>query len=284
MDKILEGGASIIDKHGHSASQKLNSAIYSGTVWHQRLSPKRHAFNYRVFMMYLDLSELDQVFAENIFWSNNQWSPAWFKRSDFFGDPAHSLVDTVRDRVEQETGERPLGPIRLLANIRYWGFVINPISCYYCFDKSGKRLEAILLDVTNTPWNERQQYVLPCDRQVSEHEIMFDKAMHVSPFMPMNMAYQWCGSAPDEKLEFSLSNFLNDDGMPGSETSNASNKRKVFSAGVNLQREEITPSALTMILWRFPLMTLKVFLGIHWQALKLWLKGLKIFTHPPHQS
>ena len=279
MDKILEGGASIIDKHGHSASQKLNSAIYSGTVWHQRLSPKRHAFNYRVFMMYLDLSELDQVFAENIFWSNNQWSPAWFKRSDFFGDPAHSLVDTVRDRVEQETGERPLGPIRLLANIRYWGFVINPISCYYCFDSSGKRLEAILLDVTNTPWNERQQYVLPCDSHSSEQKISFNKEMHVSPFMPMNMAYQWCGSAPDEQLAFSLSNFLID-GDKSDSNNTLSGNRKVFSAGVNLQREDITPLALSKILWRFPLMTLKVFFGIHWQALKLWLKGLKIFSHP----
>ena len=97
MDKILEDGASIIDKQSHSASQKLNSAIYSGTVWHQRLSPKRHAFNYRVFMMYLDLSELDQVFSGNVFWSNNRWSPARFKRSDFFGDTTQPLTDTVRD-------------------------------------------------------------------------------------------------------------------------------------------------------------------------------------------
>jgi DUF1365 family protein len=282
VDKILEDGASIIDKHGHSASQKLNSAIYSGTVWHQRLSPKRHAFNYRVFMMYLDLAELDQVFAGSILWSSKQWSPARFKRTDFFGDPEISLDDTVRDSVEQVTGKRPLGPIRLLANIRYWGFVINPISCYYCFDSSGTRLETMLLDVTNTPWNERQQYVLPCDSQLNEQKISFTKAMHVSPFMPMNMTYQWCGSAPDEKLAFSLSNFLTDS-IKGSDLSSTSiGNRKVFAAGVNFQREEITPAALTMILWRFPLMTLKVFFGIHWQALKLWLKGLKVFTHPPH--
>ena len=286
MDDHVESSAKNFDTQEYSAAQKLSSAIYSGTVWHQRLSPKQHAFKYRVFMMYLDLDELDQVFAGNVFWSNNRWSPARFKRSDFFGDPAESLTDTVRDRVEQVTGKRPSGPIRLLANIRYWGFIINPISCYYCFDERGTRLEAVLLDVTNTPWNERHQYVLPCDSHTIEQQIMFNKAMHVSPFMPMNMAYQWCGSAPDEQLEFSLSNFLNDsdNDTHASGNSNSSNKRKVFSAGVNLQREEITPSALTMILWRFPLMTLKVFLGIHWQALKLWLKGLKIFTHPPHQG
>ena len=290
LENSLESGARNLDKQDYSATRKLSSAIYSGTVWHQRLSPKQHAFKYRVFMMYLDLAELDQVFAGSILWSSKKWSPARFKRTDFFGDPAISLADTVRDSVEQATDKRPLGPIRLLANIRYWGFIINPISCYYCFDSSGTRLEAILLDVTNTPWNERQQYVLSCDSQLNEQKISFAKAMHVSPFMPMNMTYQWCGSAPNETLKFSLSNFLTSivkDSVKGSEAdvsedSDSDNNRKVFAAGVNLQREEITPAALAMILWRFPLMTLKVFFGIHWQALKLWLKGLKVFTHPPH--
>lgn len=248
----------------------MNSAIYSGQVWHQRLSPKAHAFQYRVFMMYLDLAELDEVFAGNALWSAHRLSPARFKRSDFLGDSECSLADTVRDRVEKEIGKRPSGPIRLLANIRYWGFIINPISCYYCFDSSGTVLEAILLDVTNTPWKERQQYVLSCDISVAEQKIDFSKAMHVSPFMPMDMDYQWSGSAPGQRLVFTLNNF--------------SDSKKVFAAGVNLEREEISPFKLTMILFRFPLMTIKVFLGIHWQALKLWLKGLKIFKHPPHHS
>ena len=300
MDDHVESSVKILDTQEcstvqkysaaqkHSAAQNFSSAIYSGTVWHQRLSPKRHAFKYRVFMMYLDLAELDRVFAGSILWSSKQWSPARFKRTDFFGDEAISLDDTVRDSVEQATGNRPLGPIRLLTNIRYWGFIINPISCYYCFDSSGTRLEAMLLDVTNTPWNERQQYVLPCDSELNEQKINFTKAMHVSPFMPMNMMYQWCGSAPNEKLVFSLSNFLAESvdgsGVTVSESTDGSSKTKVFAAGVNLVREEITPAALAMILLRFPLMTLKVFFGIHWQALKLWLKGLKIFTHPPHQG
>lgn len=248
----------------------MNSAIYSGQVWHQRLSPKAHAFQYRVFMMYLDLAELDEVFAGNALWSTHKLSAARFKRSDFLGDSEHSLADTVRNRVEKETGKRPRGPIRLLANIRYWGFIINPISCYYCFDSSGTVLEAILLDVTNTPWKERQQYILSCDTSITEQKINFPKAMHVSPFMPMDMDYQWSGSAPGQRLVFTLNNF--------------SDSKKVFAAGVNLKREEISPFKLTMILFRFPLMTIKVFLGIHWQALKLWLKGLKIFKHPPHHS
>lgn len=223
-------------------------------------------------MMYLDLAELEQVFAGNILWSTKRFSLARFKRADFLGDAKHSLDDAVRERVELETGKRPCGPIRLLANIRYWGFIINPISCYYCFDSTGTRLETMLIDVTNTPWNECQQYVLSCDHSVKEQKISFAKKMHVSPFMPMDMDYQWCGSAPDERLEFTLSNFM--------ACAKSGDTHKVFSAGVNLQREEINTSALNLILLRFPLMTLKVFVGIHWQALKLWLKGLKIFTHP----
>lgn len=254
----------------------MNSAIYSGKVWHQRLSPKAHAFQYSVFMMYLDLAELDQVFSGSMLWSTRRFSPVRFKRADFLGDAKHSLDDTVRERVELATGTRPCGPIRLLANIRYWGFIINPISCYYCFDASGTRLETMLIDVTNTPWNECQQYVLSCDSSVEEQKISFAKKMHVSPFMPMDMEYQWCGSAPNERLEFILSSFM--------ACSKSGDMNKVFSAGVNLQREEISSSALNLILLRYPLMTLKVFVGIYWQALKLWLKGLKVFAHPAKQG
>lgn len=271
------------------------SAIYSGTVWHRRFGSsndadqtvdknagmgvnKPHAFQYQAFMMYLDLAELDSVFAQNRFWSVKRPALARFKRSDFLagvkstGDNngvanhQQSLDETVRDHIEQAIGCRPSGPIRLLTNIRYWGFIINPISCYYCFDSSGQKLETILLDVTNTPWKESTQYVLACDSSVEQQSIRFDKAMHVSPFMPMDMQYQWTGAAPDEQLNFSLSNFKN--GI------------KVFDAGVNFRRQELNAAALNQVLWRFPLMTLKVFAGIHWQALKLLIKGVTIFPHP----
>lgn len=274
---------------------KIQSAIYSGTVWHRRFGSdnssdqrvdensgmsvnKPHGFQYQVFMMYLDLAELDSVFAQSRFWSIKLPALARFKRSDFLAavkspddsngvaSKQQSLDETVRDHIEQARGSRPSGPIFLLANIRYWGFIINPISCYYCFDSSGQKLETILLDVTNTPWKESTQYILSCDSSVAEQSIRFDKAMHVSPFMPMEMQYQWAGSAPDEQLKFSLANFKND--------------IKVFDAGVNFNRQEITSAALNKVLWRFPFMTLKVFAGIHWQALKLLIKGVTIFPHP----
>lgn len=249
-----------------TAAAVNNSAIYSGTVWHRRMGSKPHGFRYRVFMMYLDLAELDAVFSINYLWSSRWYALARFKRSDFLGDPQKPLSDEVRAYVQNHLGFRPRGPIRVLANIRYWGFIINPISCYYCFDTTGTQLEAIVLEVTNTPWQERRVYVLPCDSRQSKQCIQFAKAMHVSPFMPMDMQYEFAGAIPGQQLKFQLSNF--------------SHGVKVFSAGVHFRRQAINASSLSRILLSFPLMTLKVYVGIHWQALRLWLKGVKVVAHP----
>ncbi len=101
-----------------NSKRHLISAIYTGHVWHRRFSPKSHAFRYRVFMLYLDLAELNQVFSLSKFWSKNKFAMAHFKRSDFYGDNELTISESVRSKVEQEIGVRPQGPIRLLANIR----------------------------------------------------------------------------------------------------------------------------------------------------------------------
>ncbi len=115
----------------------MNSALYVGQVRHRRLSP-RHEFRYRIFQVYLDLSELDGVFRERWLWSTSGPNVAWFRRKDHLGDCAVPLERAVRDLVEQRTGRRPSGPIRLLTHLRYLGFVMNPVSFYYCFDVVGK--------------------------------------------------------------------------------------------------------------------------------------------------
>ena len=140
---------------------ELNSAIYTGQVRHRRFSPKSHAFLYNVFMVYLDLQEVDDVFEQSRWWSSDRFNIAQFKRSDFFDKHADgSLYDAVSSWLERENGSRPEGPIRMLANLRYFGFIINPITCYYCFDKTGKKLQTIILEVTNTPWGEYCKYIL----------------------------------------------------------------------------------------------------------------------------
>lgn len=243
-----------------------NSAIYEGTVRHRRFLPVPHKFRYRVFMLYLDLAELDEQLEGAAGWSARGAAPGCFRREDFFGDPARPLDACVRDAVEYETGLRPSGPIRMLANLRYFGVIMNPITCYYCFDESGERLQSVLAVVTNTPWQEQHHYVIDVRDGVRKHKAIFSKQMHVSPFNPMDMDYHWYGNTPGKQLYLHLENHR------GAECHT--------DATLVLARRPMAPRAMTGLLVRYPWMTVKVLLAIYWQALRLWLRGAVFHSHP----
>jgi DUF1365 family protein len=246
----------------------LHSAIYTGSVRHRRFLPRRHVFRYGLFMMYLDLDELDRVFAMSPLWSHCRPAPARFRRSDYLGDASMPLVESVRDRVERVAGFRPEGPVRLLTHVRYFGYCFNPVSFYYCFEPGGERVSAVLAEITNTPWRERHTYVLdgrgrPAGAPIAQR---FGKQFHVSPFMPMDMTYDWRIEPPEERLSVQMTNRRGDD--------------VIFDATLQMRRRAMSGRALNACLLRHPFMTLEVIGAIHWQALKLKLKGVPFHPHP----
>ena len=245
-----------------------HSCLYVGHVRHRRFFPRRHAFRYNLFMVYLDLAELDTVFQGRWLWSTRRPALAWFRRADHFGDPALPLDIQVRDLVEQRTGRRPQGPIRLLTHLRYFGYCINPISIYYCFKPDGEALDALVAEVTNTPWGEKIAYVLDvADQDEGRQRADFAKALHVSPFLPMDLHYGWHSTPPGPHLAVHL------DVLKG--------QSRLLDATLSLRRRPLDGRSMAGVLARFPLMTLKVVAAIHWEALRLLLKRIPLFAHPP---
>jgi uncharacterized protein len=244
----------------------MNSCLYIGHIQHRRHTPRGNEFRYRIFMTLLDLDELPNLFDRFWLWSARRPALAWFRRKDFHGDANNSLADAVRDTVQQHTGVRPTGPIRLLTHLRFFGHNFNPVSFYYVYDAAGLRVESVLAEITNTPWKERHCYVLSTQAGQSTWRWQFDKGFHVSPFFPMDMQYDWRLSAPGEALRVHMENYR--DGQ------------REFDATLNLQRQPITSASLAKALLSFPAITLQVITLIHWQALKLFFKRVPVFTHP----
>jgi DUF1365 family protein len=241
------------------------SALYEGTVRHRRMAVRLREFRYSIHMVYVDLDELPELLGGRL--ASPRAGVVRFRRSDYLGDPQEDLAAAVRRRVAGLTGLEPAGPVRLLTNLRTFGHCFNPVSFYYCFDPAGERVEAVLAEVTNTPWGERHVYALTrCDATGRILSGRSEKLLHVSPFMGMDHEYEWRVSVPSERLSVHIESHREGE--------------RAFDATLNLARRELTRSSLASATARHPMNTLHVLARIYGQALRLKLRGVPVYPHP----
>jgi DUF1365 family protein len=224
------------------------SALYTGTIRHRRFTVRRHEFRHRIALAYLDVDHLPPWLVRS------RPGLVRFRRADYLGDPNVPLADAVRALVAERLGSAPAGPIRLLTQLRTLGHCFNPVSFYYCFGEDGVSLQAIVAEVTNTPWGERHAYV-----QAEPGEELA-KALHVSPFMPMGQRYTWRATVPGETLSVHIESREGD--------------HRAFDATLSLRREPLTLGGL---LRRPALRTVALIYG---HAVALKLKGVPVQPHP----
>jgi DUF1365 family protein len=243
-----------------------HSALYEGRVRHSRRVPRPHAFSYRVYLMYLDLDELPRLFERRWLWSSERPNLCWFRRADYMAPADRPLREVVLDRVERELGRRPTGPVRVLTQLRTFGYVFNPVTFYYCHDEQGQ-LAAVAAEITNTPWGERHTYVLDA-RAAAQGDVTrtFRKQFHVSPFFGMDLDYAWRFTQPAERLEIHMRNQASD--------------QTVFEASLVCERRPLDGRTLALSLLRHPLLTLRVHAAIYLQAALLWAKRMPFHAHP----
>ncbi|MFT7218950.1 MAG: DUF1365 family protein [Candidatus Azotimanducaceae bacterium] len=255
----------------------MNPALLcNGVLRHARRLPKQHQFSYRVFMLCVDLDQLEQTIGSNRWISLERFNLLSYRRGDFAGDKDQPLSEHIRQLVEQHSGQRPSGPVRLLANFACLGYSLNPITIYWCHDRKDK-LTHMVGSVTSTPWGQRQDYVFSVpDNRDGRFELHNNKQLHVSPFMNMDMQYHWkIRYQPDQPIGqagISVRIEAIEKGQP------------MFTAALSLTPQPLTSRSLLHALVRHPMMTGRVLIAIYWQALRLWRKHIPYIPHPDKSS
>ena len=240
------------------------SCIYEGAIRHRRFAVTEHAFRHRLALVLIDLDELPSLLGGRLV--RRRPGLVRFRRSDYFGDPALPLRESIADEVERQRGIRPHGPIRLLTGLRTFGHCFNPVSFALCLDAAGERVEHVLAEVTNTPWGERHAYVISRDPGAPALRGESEKALHVSPFIDMAQRYRWEVGDPGSQLRIHIENH----GEEG----------KTFDATLSLRRRELSRRGLRRVSARYPAATLRVLALIYGHAVALKLRGVPVHPHP----
>ena len=246
----------------------MESGLYVGNLRHRRFEPRRHEFNYPVYMAFLDIDRLPELMKVSLCSSYNRWNWTSYSERDHFGDAKKSLRRRLQEDAAREGVQLSSGKIFMLTHLRYLGYVFNPISFFYCYNKAGQ-LEMMLGEVNNT-FGETHNYWLNATNErpnATAKQYSTHKEMHVSPFNGMELEYEWIFTAPGEKLVAHINTL--------------SKGKRNFDATLQLERKPWESKELIQVLVNYPLMTVKVIAAIHWQALRLWLKRAPVFTHRP---
>lgn len=250
----------------------MNSALFAGKVFHKRFRPTEHVLSYRVFSLLLSLDELDTLQERLWLFSRNRWNLFSFYDKDFGEGRAENLEEYVGRKLRQASINTVPDTILLSCYPRICGYTFNPLSLFYCLDKNGDAI-AILHEVHNT-FGERHTYVLPVMSEERSPGNMIrqssDKALFVSPFAHMNMHYQFKLNLPDQRQVIEI-RVYDEEGH-------------LITASYTAKRHAITARTLLKYFFTMPLLTFKVVAGIHWEALRLWLKKVPWYSHVAKQS
>ena len=242
------------------------SAIYEGTIRHRRFAVRSREFKHPVALMYLDLDELASLFGGRL--QSRRPGLVRFRRDDYLGDPSVALAQAVREHLERATGSAPAGPIRVLTQLRTFGLCFNPVSFYYCFSAT-EQLEALVAEVSNTPWGERHAYAMRRPGDHSEGRVLsgsFDKQLHVSPFMGMEQSYMLRAAEPGDSAAIHIES--TERGL------------RAFDATLSLRRVALTRRSLARTTARFPGASFRVLALIYAHALALKLERVPVHRHP----
>jgi DUF1365 family protein len=236
-----------------------NSYIYTGTVIHKRFKPKIHSFNYKVFSLLIDLSEIDLLHKTLRLFSYNKFNIISFFNKDHGPRDGSSLKNWVIDNLKKNNIESNEVEIKLLCYPRIFGYVFNPLSIFFVYDKNSD-LIAVLYEVKNT-FGEQHSYIFKTKKEQNLIQHVCKKKFHVSPFIEMNCVYFFRLLKPGNKISVII-DVQDPDG-------------KILYASQDGIKSELNNNNLFKSYLKHPLMTFKIIITIHFEAFKLWIKGIK---------
>lgn len=245
----------------------MHSAIGIGRLTHCRLSPRKHEFTYQLKQVLLDLSGVEDTLTALSLCGYERGNVCSFHARDYCQIAGMNVDDSIRRLYTHKTGRVHDGKVFLLTQLRHWGYVFNPLSVYFFTDASGEHINACVLEVHNTPWNEKHRYVISelTSPKAGVYAAQFRKHLHVSPFMEQDFDYHLHFKWSPNQLILRLEN-LRDNEL-------------YFTATMSLDLQPLSGSTWIKSLIRYPFTPLKASLGIYWQAFLLWCKGIKFVPY-----